>query len=127
MNWIDILKKNDKEFQKEVPKKKFIEEVINVDDQFIKNYEDEFDFEYSSKIIDIKIEFKEYIKNLGLPFFDKNRTFIDTSYNFNDYIKYNSNNLIKIKNKVEKENEEYLKELEEDEEIDNYYYDNYEE
>jgi hypothetical protein len=55
----------------------------------------------------------------------KNRTTVDYSYNFNDYVKYNSKNLIKIKNNVQKENEEYLKQLEDDEENDNYeYYDN---
>ena len=46
----------------------------------------------------------------------------DRSYNFNDFVKYNSKNLIKIKNKVQKENEEYLKQLEDDEEYDNYEY-----
>ena len=123
MNWVNVLKKNDKEFQKEIKIKKE-EPVIIVIDPNIKDFEDEFDIKYSSKIIDIKLEFKEYIENLCLPFLDKNRSFTDFSYNFNDFIKYNSKNLIKIKNKIEKENEEYLKEIEEDEE--NNYNENYE-
>jgi len=126
MSWVNILKKNDNVFQKEIIKKKVEEKkVIIVNDPNIKNFEDEFDFEYSSKIIDIKLEFKEYIEKICLPFFDKNRTTLDYSYNFNDYVKYNSKNLIKIKNKVQKENEEYLKQLEDEEENDNYeYYEN---
>ena len=124
MDWINILKKNDKDFEKETKKPDVEETVFVINDPNIKNYEDEFDIKYSSKIIDIKLEFKEYIEELCLPFLDKNRSFTDVSYNIYDYIKYNCNNLIKIKNSVEKENEEYLKENEEFEE--NYNYDNYE-
>jgi hypothetical protein len=124
MDWINILKKNNKDFEKETKKPHVEETVFVINDPNIKNYEDEFDIKYSSKIIDIKLEFKEYIEELCLPFLDKNRSFTDVSYNINDYIKYNCNNLIKIKNSVEKENEEYLKENEEFEE--NYNYDNYE-
>jgi len=125
MSWINILKKNDNEFQKETLKKVEEKKIFIVNDLNIKNSEDEFDFEYSSKIIDIKLEFKEYIDNICLPFLDKNRKILDCSYNFNDYIKYNSKNLIKIKNKVQKENEAYLRQLEDDEENDNYeYYEN---
>ena len=122
MSWVNILKKNDNEFKKEITKKKVEEKVVINNDPNIKNYDDEFDFEHSSKIIDIKFEFKEYIENICLPFLDKNRTMHDRSYNFNDFVKYNSKNLIKIKNKVQKENEEYLKQLEDDEEYDNYEY-----
>jgi hypothetical protein len=125
MSWVNILKKNDNEFQKEIEKKNIEEKkVIIINDPYIKNFEDEFDIEYSYKIINIKLEFKEYIEKLSLPFLDKNRIIVDYSYNFNDYIKYNSKNLIKIKNKIEKENEEYLKQLEDDEVND--YYENYE-
>ena len=123
MSWVNILKKNDKEFQKDIPKKKVKEPAIIVHDNYLKNHEDEFDLLYSSKIIDIKLEFKEYIENLCLPFLDKNKKFNDISYNINDYIKYNCTNLLKLKNNIEEENEEYLKELEETDEVDNY--DNY--
>lgn len=123
MNWVNILKKNDNVFQKEITKKKVEgKKVVSIKDPNIKNFEDEFDFEHSSKIIDIKFEFKEYIEKTCLPFLDKNRTTVDYSYNFNDYVKYNSKNLIKIKNKVQKENEEYLKQLEDEEENEKYEY-----
>lgn len=125
MSWVNILKKNDKEFQKDIPKKKVKEHVNIVQDDNLKNYDEIFDLIYSSKIIDIKLEFKEYIENLCLPFLDKNKKINDVSYNINDYIKYNSNNLTKLKNNIEAENEEYLKELEEFDEQDNYeHYDN---
>ena len=125
MNWVNILKKNDNVFQQEIKKNKVEEKKVVISDPNIKNFEDEFDFEHLSKIIDIKFEFKEYIENLCLPFLDKNRTTLDYSYNFNDYVKYNSKNLIKIKNKVQNENEEYLRQLDDDEEYDNYeYYEN---
>jgi hypothetical protein len=124
MNWVNILKKNDNVFKKEIPnKREKEEEVIIFNDPNIKDYDDEFDIKHSYDIINIKFEFKEFIEKMGLPFMDKNKSLFDTSYNFNDYMKYNSKNLIKIKNKVDKENEEYLKEMEEEEEDE--FYDNY--
>jgi hypothetical protein len=121
MNWANILKQNNLEFHKEISKKKIEREkkIIKFDPN-IKNYEDEFDIEYSLKIIDIKLEFKEYIENMCLPFLDKNIRMNDYSYNFNDYIKYNSKNLIKIKNNIQEQNEEYLNQLEDDDENDYY-------
>lgn len=114
MNWINILNKNKKEFQKEILKKKKIEENI-IDDINLKDYEEEFNYLYSSKIIDIKIDFKEYIDKLSLPFLDNNILNIDKSFLFYDFIKYNCYDLNKIKNKIDKENDEYLKEIEEEE------------
>ena len=61
-------------------------------------------------IVDIKLEFKDYIDDLCLPFLNKNSNI------FYDFIKYNCYNLDIVKNKVENENKEYLKELEEMEE-----------
>jgi hypothetical protein len=124
MNWVNILKKNDNVFKKEIPnKQEKEEEVIIFNDPNMKDYDDEFDIKHSYDIMNIKFEFKEFIEKMGLPFMDKNKSLFNTSYNFNDYMKYNSKNLIKIKNKVDKENEEYLKEIEEEEEDE--FYDNY--
>jgi len=125
MNWIDSLKKNNVEFQKEIPNKQIQkeEEIIIMNDPNIKDYDDEFDIKHSYDIINIKFEFKEFIEKMCLPFMNNNKSLFDTSYNFNDYIKHNCKNLIKIKNKINKENEAYLKELEEEEEDE--LYDNY--
>ena len=44
MSWVNILKKNDKEFQKEIPKEEIEEEEDDVYiDPNIKDYEEEFD------------------------------------------------------------------------------------
>jgi hypothetical protein len=120
MSWAKILTKNNKEFQKEIPKKNKVEIIIEETyiDPNMKDYNDEFDFNYESNIIEIKIEFKKYINDQCLPFLDKN-LFSETNGNiFYDFIKYNSKNYIDLKNKIEKENEDYLRELEEEEQND---------
>jgi hypothetical protein len=128
MNWTDVLKKNNKEFQKKIPEKIIEDNTEEEIDYNIKDYEDEFDTLHSYDIVEIKIDFKDYIDNLSLPFLDKD---INSPFNnnniFYDFIKYNSVNLINIKNNVEKENEEYLNELYDEEDnytvdiCDNYY------
>jgi hypothetical protein len=85
-----------------------LQEIIN-----IKDVDDEFEREYSLIIHDIMFDFKEYIKEEQLPFMNKlNMT---GKYLVEDFFKYFSTNYNDIKDKVEKENEEYLKELEEEE------------
>jgi cyclopropane fatty-acyl-phospholipid synthase-like methyltransferase len=50
MDWINILKKNDKDFEKETKKPHVEETVFVINDPNIKNYEDEFDIKYSHVI-----------------------------------------------------------------------------
>jgi len=113
-SWIDILKKNDKEFETKLKKDDVVEDNIeNIEDTNIKDVDDEFEREYSLIIHDIMFDFKEYIKEEQLPFMNKlNMT---GKYLVEDFFKYFSTNYNDIKDKVEKENEEYLKELEEEE------------
>jgi len=113
-SWIDILKKNDKEFETKLKKDDIVEDNIeNIEDTNIKDVDDEFEREYSLIIHDIMFDFKEYIKEEQLPFMNKlNMT---GKYLVEDFFKYFSTNYNDIKDKVEKENEEYLKELEEEE------------
>jgi hypothetical protein len=113
-SWIDILKKNDKEFETKLKKDDIVEDNIeNIEDTNIKDVDDEFEREYSLIIHDIMFDFKEYIKEEQLPFMNKlNMT---GKYLVEDFFKYFSINYNDIKDKVEKENEEYLKELEEEE------------
>jgi hypothetical protein len=113
-SWIDILKKNDKEFETKLKKDDIVENNIeNIEDTNIKDVDDEFEREYSLIIHDIMFDFKEYIKEEQLPFMNKlNMT---GKYLVEDFFKYFSTNYNDIKDKVEKENEEYLKELEEEE------------
>jgi hypothetical protein len=130
MSWLDALKKNDKEFEKKIVDNTIIEEVLEINNE-LKDIEEEFDYTFSSTITDIKIDFKDYIERLALPFLDNDSANLFTDrigvirnndFNFYDFIKYNSENFVKLSEKIEKENEEYENEMEEED-----YYDfNYE-
>jgi hypothetical protein len=115
MSWVNILNKNNKEFQ--VSKNNEVIEIIEEKPSFIdiniKNIDDEFDRKYSLAVSDIKHDFSMYIKDKQLPFL--NITNMSGKHLFDDFIKKNSINLKKLSKEVEKENEEYLKEVEEEE------------
>jgi hypothetical protein len=117
MSWLDVLKKNDKEFEQKITYNNKTEEIVEINND-LKDVEEEFDYTFNSTITDIKIDFADYIKELGLPFLDKNSI---NDYSFYDFIKYNSENFIKLSEKIQKENEEYENEDDEDEQFENYY------
>jgi len=127
--WTDILLKNDKEFSTTLELKK--EEnndtlLIEEDDINIKDVNDEFYIEYMDKFIEIKIEFENYIKSKCLPFLNKkeymenpndiNITINNKTYTLYDYIKYNSINYIELSEIINKQNNDYLKEIEQENE-----------
>jgi len=121
-SWANIIKKNDKEFEK--PKK--IDEIINYDNNSEKETElyqsicdnsmidvdDEYDRLYLDKIFDIRMEFKKSVEDYNLPFL--NKTNMTGKFLFEDYIKYNSKNYEKLARKIENENNEILKQIEEE-------------
>ena len=112
MSWVNILKKNDKEFEKSEETKITIEnEKVHIYDPNILILEDEFEYLYLNKIVNIITEFKDYIYEDFLPFFQCQ--FKDDKYNLYDFIKYNCIEYYDLSDKVNKENELYLKELEE--------------
>ena len=115
MSWINILKKNDKEFEKPVETKIIIEEEkVHIYDCNILILEDEFEYMYLNKIINIITEFKDYIYNDFLPFFQcQYKDDKDDKYDLYDFIKYNCIEYYDLSDKVNRENELYLKELEE--------------
>lgn len=119
MSWASIVSKNDKPFEKEIIKEELIEEIVHIEyDHNILDVDDEFDNLYFRKMIEIKIEFKDLINDLALPFLDNNNTFyksLNESYNFNDFIKENSVNYTKLSIKIDNENNEYLTNLENEE------------
>lgn len=123
MNFLDILKKNDKEFEKTfIPEEVEVIDVENdVIDHFIKNVDDEYEKIYTEKIQDIKFDFKEYIDNEGYPFLNKTN-FED--YTFYDFIKYNSVNFYDLEIEVENDNKDYLESLQKE---DNENYEEYKE
>jgi hypothetical protein len=82
----------------------------------IKNADIEFDEKYNSKITDIKIDFLEFIrKNYIYRVFLNNQYNNMSKYNFFDYVKYSSNNYYDIVKKTNKDNDAYIKLLEEEE------------
>ena len=116
MSWLDALKKNDKDFEIASPIKEEVQEIIVEEpDYFIKNIEEEFEKIYGLKILDIKFDFKEYIKDEALPFMNKTIHNNYNFYDFYDFIKNNCTNYFKLNNRINKENKEYLDSLKEDE------------
>lgn len=122
MSWLDTVKKNDIDFETSLNKEELDEEEEGIieEDYNILDPDDEFYRIYSNIVVDLKIEFKDYIDDQAFPFLDNNLNF--SEYIFFNFIKYNSLNYKKVYNDVIKENEEYLKMKEEDEE--NEYNDN---
>ena len=132
MNWVNITKKNiENNIDTNIIKKNNITKDIDTNslnecyiDYNIRDYEEEFDLKYSANIVNLKIDFKDYIDELCLPFLNMNNFYYNKNkdiynnheniyqYTFYDFIKYNSKNYSKLKNKIDKENKEYIKELE---------------
>jgi hypothetical protein len=122
MNWIEVLKKGDKEFVVNKTKDK-VEKVEDIIEQEIfKNTDEEFEYKYNSIIIDIKIIFEDHIDNYYLPFLNK---ITNLKYNLYDFIKEHCeeydkiNESVIIDNKliqddIDKEQREIQEELEDD-------------
>ena len=123
MSWVSILHKNNKDFDTKVDEVDEVKDVIVIDivdcdyyDNNIKNYDDEFDIKYSTIMVDIKIDFMDYINDLSLPFLDNNLKTLDINeINFYDFIKNNCENYNKVVKDVDKNNKEYIKEMENEE------------
>jgi hypothetical protein len=122
LSFLEIAKLNkDKDVKKEIIiENKEQEEEYSDEEEFddinIKNADIEFDEKYNSKIADIKIDFLEFIrKNYIYRVFLNNQYNNRSKYNFFDYIKYSSNNYYDIIKKTNKENDAYIKILEEEE------------
>jgi hypothetical protein len=126
--WSEVLLKNDKNFDITIKPKKEENDVNliveEVEDLNLKDIDEEYDLECMNNLIEIKIEFEKYIKDKCLPFLNK-KEYMENPNDFNispnentytlyDYIKYNSINYIELNEKINKENEEYIKELEQE-------------
>jgi hypothetical protein len=122
MSWATILNKNKKEFETKQKTNETPHEIINYVNHDLKDYDEEFENSYNLKIYDLQSDFKEIIREKVLPFMDKA---YNIKYSFYDFIKNHSQNYLDVIEKVNKENDEYLKELEEDEEqYNSEYFDN---
>jgi len=109
MSWCDITKINTNVI-KEVKKEEEViikKEVINPYSILnLKNIDDEFDYMYHRNILNISFELRNYISYNFLPFMDK----LNTTYNIFDFMKENSYEYTNVINKVEKYNNELIKE-----------------
>ncbi len=128
MSWASILKKNDKEFETSLNIEEKIEDTVEEHDPKILDIDDEFDHSYGINIHDIKFDFKLLIEEEYLPFLNK-IFYHGEEYEFYEFIKYNSENYYKLCEKINEENAEYLKQLENDNEEyesnDELYYEKY--
>ena len=118
MSWVDILKKDDKEFVKPViVKEKQEEDVIEeYCDPCYKDADDEFEYKYSDKVTNIVIDFDDFLRKNFLPFNDKcvlDKTY-NCNYNFHDFIKVYSKEYEKICKYVTEYNNDIDREIEEE-------------
>lgn len=133
LSFLEIAKLNkDKVVKKEVIVEEPKKEINNIrdkeyeDDINIKNSDLEFEKIYDMKIIDIKCEFLGFVrKNYNYKFFFNNQH-NSLQYNFYDFIKHCSNNYYNVIKNTNKENEDYLKILDEEERRLEEYEENYE-
>ncbi len=109
MSWCDITKINTNVI-KEVKKEEEViikKEVINPYSILnLKNIDDEFDYMHHRNILNISFELRNYISYNFLPFMDK----LNTTYNIFDFMKENSYEYMNVIKKVEKYNNELIKE-----------------
>jgi hypothetical protein len=119
MSWLEVVNKNSKEFESSEKNPVIEQEEINIDlldSLILKDPEDEFERLYFSKIIDLKIDFSDYLQDEALPFLDSfNR---ENDYSFYNFIKYHSHNYYNIIENVNKENDEIVKQEQEQNEED---------
>jgi len=131
MSWLDILNKNDNEFETIFKEEEILENNVDEIDPKILNVDDEFDHYYGVNICDIKFDFKLLIEENDLPFLDKFLFDFNNSnngYDFYDFIKYNCKNYYDLLEKINDENEQYLKQNEDDfidDDYDEEYYEKY--
>jgi hypothetical protein len=130
MSWLDILNKNDNEFETTFREEEILENDVDEIDPKILNVDDEFDHYYGVNICDIKFDFKLLIEENDLPFLDKLLFDFNNNngYDFYDFIKYNSKNYYDLLEKINDENEQYLKQNEDDfidDDYDEEYYEKY--
>jgi hypothetical protein len=90
----------------------------------LKNPDDEFEFIFNKFMVNIKVDFENYINNQAFPFMDNNLNL--RGYNFYDFLKYNSKNYSDISNKIEEENYEHIIDIEKEDDDDIIYYEEYE-
>ena len=113
MDWLNAIKKTDNEFKNYIEKKEVIipEKKLYIVDLNIKDPDEEFELLYNNKIIDLKLEFMELIKDESLPFLNIEKI-LKNDNKFLDFIKYNSKNFDNVIKNVEIHNNDYINQSE---------------
>ena len=115
--WSCVAKKNkDKVVIKKVEKRKVKKKKNNVVCDFY-DVEHEFSFKYDDKILDIIDDFNRFIDSNDLGYRFKDRLIGDTLY---DFIKFNSFEYIDTENNIQRLNDEYNNEHDEQYSDDDY-------
>lgn len=116
MSWSSVLKKNAHIEQKKVKENKKIVENNDFDpykDLCFKDIDEEFEYQYLNRMTNISIDFRDYISKNYLPFMDKH---IPIKYTIYDFLKNNSEELFKTTKKVTDYNEELINEYNKEQE-----------
>jgi len=129
--WLEILKKNEIEFEKS-PNKEIQNVIDNIKNDestpnliFQKCPDEEFTHKYIDNLLNIRFEFKKIIDENALPFLDKNMVLEPNKMNLYDFLKIHSSNYQDLCKKIEYENMEAENDdeyEEEDKYYDHHYY-----
>lgn len=122
--WSDIIKKNDKEFEIKNTKEKNFNNQKPILKYNLKDADEEFEFIFNKVLVNIKVDFENYINNQAFPFMDNNLNL--KSYNFYDFLKYNSINYIDVIHKVDEENNANIIDFDKEDDEDLVYTEEYE-
>ena len=82
-------------------------------DLCFKDIDEEFEYQYLNRMTNISIDFRDYISKNYLPFMDKH---IPIKYTIYDFLKNNSEELFKTTKKVTDYNEELINEYNKEQE-----------
>ena len=120
MSWNLVTKKN-----LPVIEKKKVEEknVIEEEDTGIKwqnemiDFHDTFDLEYGEQVTQVKIDLEEWLRDNYIPLMNRwNREGKDMEYNFYEFMIYNTEEGMEVKKRVDKQNQQIVADMEENEE-----------
>jgi hypothetical protein len=120
MSWNLVTKKN-----LPVIEKKKVEEKIVVEegDTGIKwqnemiDFHDTFDLEYGEQVTQVKIDLEEWLRDNYIPLMNRwNREGKDMEYSFYEFMIYNTEEGMEVKKRVDKQNQQIVEDMEENEE-----------
>jgi hypothetical protein len=120
MSWNLVTKKNLPVIEKKkVEEKIVIEEgntAIKWQNEMI-DFHDTFELEYGEQVTQVKIDLEEWLRDNYIPLMNRwNREGKDMEYSFYEYMIYNTEEGMEVKKQVDKQNQQIVVEMEENEE-----------